>query len=102
MQKGLTPVNSSEKDCCADDAVEEAEETGIPMSSVSIGVRPLCNLRFTDDIDLLGSSEEELQQLIQRLAKKLRLNTAWKSAPTRKKIIVNSIKLRLSTNIQMK
>ena len=29
--------------------------------------RSLCNLRFDDDIDLLGSSEEELQQLTQKL-----------------------------------
>ena len=50
-----------------DDAVEEADETDTPLSSVSIGGRPLCNLRFADDIDLLGSSEEELQQLSRRL-----------------------------------
>ena len=31
------------------------------MPSLSIGGRPLCNLRFADDIDL-GDSEEELQQ----------------------------------------
>ena len=31
---------------------------------VSIEGRPLCNLRFADDIDLLGSSEEELQHLL--------------------------------------
>ena len=67
MQKDLKHVNSSENDCFADDAVEEAEETDTPLSSVTIGGRSLCNLRFADDIDLLGSSEEELQQLTQRL-----------------------------------
>ena len=34
---------------------------------MSIGGRPLSNLRFADDIDLQGGSEEELQQLIERL-----------------------------------
>ena len=36
---------------------------------VSIGARPLCNLRFANDIDLLGGSEEELQQFAERLEK---------------------------------
>ena len=39
------------------------------LSSVSIGGRPLCNFRFADDIDLHGSSEEELQQITERLEK---------------------------------
>ena len=55
MQKALTPVSSSENDCSA--------ETDTPLSSMSIGGRPLSNLRFADDINQLGSSEEELQQL---------------------------------------
>ena len=59
MQKALTPVNSSVNDCFVDDAVEEAKETDTPLSSVSTGGRPLCNLRFADDIDL--------QQLTRRL-----------------------------------
>ena len=55
MQKALTPQHPSENDCFAGDAVEDAEETDIQLwSSVSIGGRPLCNLRFTNDIDLLG------------------------------------------------
>ena len=36
-------------------------------STVSIGGRPLCNLRFADDIDLIGRDEEELQDLTTRL-----------------------------------
>ena len=67
MQTALTPVNSSENDCFADDVVEDSEETDTPLSSVSVEERPLCNLQFADDINLLGSSEEELQQLTQRL-----------------------------------
>ena len=63
MHKALTPQHQSEKDRFAGDTVEDAEETDIPLSSVSIGGRPLCNLRFADDIDLLGDSDEELQRL---------------------------------------
>ena len=52
MQKALTPKHPTENDCFAGDAIEDAEETDIPMSSVSIGGRPLCNLQLADDIDL--------------------------------------------------
>ena len=41
MQKA---VNLSENDCFAADAVHEAEETDIPVSSVSIGGRPRWNI----------------------------------------------------------
>ena len=68
MQNALTPRLPSENGCFAGDAVEDTEETDTPLSSVFIGGRSLCNLRFTDDIDLLGSSEE-LQQLTERLEK---------------------------------
>ena len=69
MQKALTPQHPPENDCFARDAVEDAEEIDIPLLSVSIGGRPICNLRFADDIDLLGGSEEELQRLVERLEK---------------------------------
>ena len=59
--------SSSENDCFAGGAVEEAEESDYPLSSVSIGGHPLCNLRFADDADLRRSSEEEPQQLTQKL-----------------------------------
>ena len=35
---------------------------------ISIGGRPLCNLRFADDIDLLAGSNKELQELTDKLA----------------------------------
>ena len=99
MQKGLTPVHSSENDCFADDSVEEAKETDIPLSSVSIGGRPLCKLRFADYIDLLRSSEEELQQLIQgpeeTAADGMEINS------NNSRILVNSIKPRPSSSIEM-
>ena len=59
----------SENDYCADDAAEDAEETDTPLSSVTIGGRPLWNLRFANDTDLLGGTEEELQQLTEKLEK---------------------------------
>ena len=36
-------------------------------TSVTIGGRPISNLRFADDIDLMGKSEAELQELTTRL-----------------------------------
>ena len=85
MQKALTPVNSSENDCLADDAVEEAEETDTTLSSVSIGGRPLRNLPFADDIDLLGEAVKKNCSNSLKDWRKQRLNTAWKSVPTRTK-----------------
>ena len=35
MQKDVTLVNSSENQCFADDAVEEAEQTHTPLSGVN-------------------------------------------------------------------
>ena len=37
MQKALTPEHPSENHCFAGDAVEHADETDTPLSSVSIG-----------------------------------------------------------------
>ena len=39
------------------------------VGSVSIGGRPITNLRFADDIDGLAGSEEELRQLVEILVK---------------------------------
>ena len=36
-------------------------------TSISIGGRPTCNLQFADDIDLMGGSNGELQDLTNRL-----------------------------------
>ena len=68
MQKVLTPrCPSGNNDCFGGDAVDDAERTDIPLSSMYIGGIPICFLRFVDDIDLLGGSGEELQQLTERL-----------------------------------
>lgn len=37
-------------------------------TSISIGGRPLCNLRFADDIDLMAGSNSELQNLTDKLS----------------------------------
>jgi len=97
MQTALSSDARSESDCSAVDAMKEAPAH---LSSVSIGGRPLCNLRFADDIDLLGSSEEELQRLTERL-EKTAAAYGMEISSEKSKILVNSIKPRPSTNIQM-
>ena len=39
-----------------------------PHTSIFIGGRPICNLRFADDIDLTAGSNGELQDLTNKLA----------------------------------
>ena len=39
-------------------------------TSISIGGRPISNLRFADDIDLMGGSNSELQDLTNRLSER--------------------------------
>ena len=53
--KTLTPQWQSDNDQFADNSEEDVEEVDISLSST--------NLRSADDIDLLGGSEGELQQL---------------------------------------
>ncbi len=58
-------------------------------TSISIGGRPICNLRFADDIDLMGGNIKELQDLTNKLA-----TTAGKFdmeiSTEKSKILVNS------------
>ena len=96
MQKALTPQYPSENDCLGDDAVEDAEEIDTQLlSSVSIGGRPLYN-----DINLLGSCEEELQQLTERF-NKAAAGFGMEINSDNSKIRVNSINPKPSTNIRM-
>ena len=37
-------------------------------STISIGGRIICNLRYADDIDLMGGNNDELQELTDRLS----------------------------------
>ena len=59
------------------------------QSTISIGGRSLCNLRFADDIDLMGGSKQELQNLTNRLSE--RANAYGMEVSTEKsKVMVNS------------
>ena len=62
--------------------------------------RPLCNLLFADDIDLLGGSEEELQQLTERLDKTA-AGYGVEISYDKSKFIANSIMRGPSTSIWM-
>ena len=42
---------------------------GLYNNLLSIGGRPITNLRFADDIDGIAGSEKELRQLVERLVK---------------------------------
>ena len=91
VQMALTPQHQSENDCFADIAAECAEEIDIHQLSLSMGGRPLCNLRFATDIDLLGGREEELQQLTDRL-EKTAAECGMEISSDKRKIPINSIK----------
>ena len=69
-------------------------------STVSIGGRPLWNLRFADDINLIGRDEVELQDLITCLeesAGKFRMEISAEKS----KVLVNSNKDTPQTYIIM-
>ena len=68
-------------------------------TSISIGGRPVCNLRFADDIDLMGGSNTELQDLTNRLV--TRASAYGMEVSTEKsKVMVNST-TNISANITM-
>ena len=57
--------------------------------SVSIGGRPLCNLRFADDIDLIAGNNQELQDLTDRLTSRATAHGMEVSCE-KSKVLVNS------------
>ena len=59
------------------------------VTTISVGGRPLCNLRFADDIDLLAGSETELQELTNRLVGAAR-DYGMEISADKSKILVNS------------
>ena len=69
-------------------------------TSITIGGRPICNLRFADDIDLMGGSEAELQDLTTRLEE---TSTAYgmEVSAEKSKILVNSHNQQAPTNIML-
>lgn len=68
--------------------------------SISINGRPLCNLRFADDIDLVGGSEAELQDLTARLEHASTL-FGMEVSSEKSKILVNSHTDQEPTNITL-
>ena len=58
-------------------------------TSISIGGRPICKLRFADNIDLVDGSEVELQDLTNSLFDRTRANGMEVSAE-RSKTMTNS------------
>ena len=68
-------------------------------TSISIGRRPICNLQFADDIDLMGGSNGELQDLTNGLADRA---TAYgmEVSTEKSKIITNSMN-NISADISM-
>ena len=57
-------------------------------TTISIGGRPICNLCFVDDIDLMGDSDNELQDLTTRLEEKAR-TYGMKVSSEKSTILVN-------------
>ena len=49
---------------------DQAETIHDHHTSISIGGRPICNLRIADHIDLMGGSNNEFQDLTSRLVDK--------------------------------
>ena len=70
-----------------------------PPYSNSIGGRPVCNLRFADDIDLMGGSSKELQDLTNSLVAKAG-DYGMEVSTEKSKVMVNSTN-NISTNINM-
>ena len=60
-------------------------------STISIGGRPISNLRFADDIDLMGGSNQELQNLTDRLTARSGAY-GMEVSSEKSKIMVNSTK----------
>ncbi|KAI8509548.1 hypothetical protein Bbelb_133960 [Branchiostoma belcheri] len=58
-------------------------------TSISIGGRRICNLRFADDIDLLGGSNAELQELTDRLTQSAD-SFGMETSTEKSKVMVNS------------
>ena len=58
-------------------------------SSISIGGRTISNLRFTDDIDLMGGSNNELQKLTDRLSNSAKAY-GMEVSSEKSKVMVNS------------
>ena len=61
------------------------------QTSIAIGGRPKCNLRFADDIDLVGGSDGELQDFTNRLVDRT-MAYGMGVSTEQSKIVTNSTK----------
>ena len=66
---------------------------------LSVGGRPICSLRFADDIDIMGGSNGKLQDLTSRLVDRA---TAYgmEGSSEKRKILTNSMN-NISADIGM-
>ena len=67
-------------------------------TSISIGGRPICNLRFVDDIDLMGGSNDELQDFTNKLVDMV---TCEMEVSTEKSKIMTNSANNISADISM-
>ena len=75
------------------DALEDHEST------VSIGGRPISNLRFADDIDALAGSETELRDLVEKLDTAAR-NYGMEISAEKTKIMHNNYSAGITNEIK--
>ena len=68
-------------------------------TSISIGGQPICNLRFSDDIDLMGGSNGEFQDLTNRLVQRA-IAYGMEVSTEKSKILTNSTN-NISADISM-
>ena len=69
-------------------------------TTISVGGRPLCNLRFADDIDLLAGSNNELQELTDRLVDRSGAY-GMEVSSEKSKVMVNSTNDEVHADITM-
>ena len=72
------------------------QETHDHQTSITTGRKPMCNLRFADDIDLMDGSNGELQDLANRLVDKVTTYYGMGVSTEKSEIMTN-----ISPNISM-
>ena len=69
------------------------------QTSIYTGERPICNLRFADDVNLMGGSNGELQDLTSRLVDRAKAR-GMEVSTEKSKIMTNSTNI-ITANISM-
>ena len=70
------------------------------ISTISIGGRNLSNIRFTDNIDLIAGSNDELQTFTNKLSNSVS-RYGMQISVEKSKIMINSNNRNIHTNIQL-